>query len=121
MNEFDELMEAMQRYFNLAVEKTGDAANISIKYVIKTSMKNKINGLYTQLGRAHYLTEKGLKDESKLAAQIIEEIEQVRREYTEMCEAMSESVNSLTAVACVHCGERCPRKSRYCTRCGKIM
>lgn len=110
-------MNCFKKCVDTAAVKTGEAIDVTKKYVEVAKVEKKISGLYERLGKAVFNTEKGIKDEADLVDKIILEID---FENGELKKAKMEYARS-KAVKCSSCGQKNNSGSNYCLKCGESL
>ncbi|MDR1673938.1 MAG: zinc ribbon domain-containing protein [Oscillospiraceae bacterium] len=108
----DTFGSTVKRYFDFAVEKTGDAVDATKNYVEKTRQKNKIAALYEKLGRAYYAAKNGDKFQRDEIPELLSVIEDALDGYNNLC-GKEKSVEY-----CKNCGKSISFDSRFCNHCG---
>jgi len=114
---FDDTMSTAKKCFDTAAAKTGDVVQLSKRYIEKAQVKSRLNSLYERLGKAQYLTQTGLKDESDIIEDLIDKISETREELNKANVRYKE----MKSVRCEICGKKNTPKSLYCSRCGEKL
>ncbi len=108
---------SLKKFVDTAAVKTGEAIDITKKYVGIAKIEKRISGLYERLGKAVFNTEKGIKDEADLIEKIISQLDYA---YEDLRKAKIDYACS-KAVKCPSCGQRNSSGSEYCIKCGESL
>lgn len=114
---FDDTVSTARKCFDTAATKTGEAVQLSKRYIEKTQVKNRLNSLYERLGKAQYLTETGIKDESEIVADLMEQIGDARDDLS----SANTRYREMKSIRCAYCSKRNTPKSLYCSGCGEKL
>lgn len=114
---FDDTMSTARKCFDAAAAKTGEAVQLSKRYIEKAQVNNRLNSLYERLGKAQYLTETGIKDEREIIEELIEQIGDTREELSKANERYKE----MKSMRCSYCNKKNMPKSLYCSGCGEKL
>lgn len=117
MNFFDKLGKKASKTYQVTKEK---AANLSEELKLKgkiSDLKDKIENLYTEIGKAVYNEIIVGKDVSK------EEIATKCEEISKMKDDITKIENNILALKkakkCIDCGEELELDAAFCSKCGK--
>lgn len=114
-NHDDTPLDTVRGLFDTAAAKTGEAIQASKLHLEKARIKNELNELYTELGKAHFCAETGEQPmDTDPMLQMVEQIRQKRAEYEDVCTRIGAS----KYVPCPFCGRKNAPKNLYCTDCG---
>ena len=98
-----------------AVKKTGEAAeSAKFKFILK-SEQNKLDAMFTTLGKLFYEQVKGTDVRVQAAAQIME-IDEQKQIITDLKSAIIESQGKMI---CGSCGKAIDLEHTFCPECGK--
>ncbi len=118
MDFLDEVLVKARDMFDIAKNKTEEAARIGKQKFDIASMENRLNKSYNALGRICYETYKAqdeISDELKaLINEITSEIEAIE-------EARAEIVKIKSNRFCAKCGEPVTEAAIFCTHCGEKL
>ncbi len=98
-----------------AVKKTGEAAESAKNAITLKSENNKLEGLFTTLGKLFYEQTKGTDVRAQISAQIMQ-IDEQKLVIENLRAAMAESSGKMV---CDSCGKDIDIDSTFCPVCGK--
>ena len=110
MDILDEVIDTAQKAGSFIYDKTGVAVSyVSLEYK-KSVLRNKLNSLYTVLGKLTYRSEVLGKDIGDKKEQVISKIKELSSELSEISKEMAKFQN-----VCPSCGKTNFPSSEYCS------
>lgn len=107
-----------EKFTKVAVKKTSDAVSkAKLNYAVSET-ENKINELFTELGRILY---NEYKNGAEFPENISEICQQAEKLYEEIETVKEQIAKMKNAVVCPSCGEYNHEESIYCAKCGKKL
>lgn len=114
---FDDAISGAKKVFDTAAGKTGEALELSRLYVRKAQIKNRIQSLYTRLGKATYNTSRDVSDEENLINTLMEEVDR----QIEILKKTEEKIQEASSFNCPACDKKNSPKAKACRFCGAIF
>lgn len=99
----------------VVMDKTNSLVDSTKLTLAKNSTENKLNELYSQIGKAVYEEYRnGAEFDGEIGVNCVE-IDKFRSELDDLNEQLAELKN---IVECPDCGQACSKDSDYCPKCG---
>ena len=116
MDIFDEVIDTAQKAGSFIYDKTGVAVSyVNLEYK-KSVLRNKLNNLYTILGKLTYKSEVLGKDVGNKKELAVAKIKELSAELSEVSREMAKFKN-----VCPSCGKTNMPASEFCSKCGQPL
>lgn len=112
MDNFEKALNKAKEVASAAYKKTEEVFNIQKQKIEIATLNNKLNNVYSELGRAVYLKE-GLDLSSE--QELLDKIDTFNAEI----KAIKEEIRKATCKdVCISCGELIEKEVAFCSHCG---